>query len=113
MGMKKFGLEQYNIDRINHVFELYGQIDQVIIYGSRAIGNYRPGSDIDLSIKSIGLSFSDLKAVEVKIDDLMLPYKVDISLFHRITDVDLVEHINKVGMVFYEKKEVDHATEKE
>jgi hypothetical protein len=37
------------------------------------------------------------------IDDLLLPYTVDLSIFEDIDDPDLIEHIQRVGVVFYEK----------
>ena len=101
--MMKFGLEQNSIDKINRIFKQYEQIQQVIIYGSRALGNYRSGSDIDLTVKADNFSLSELMKVEIQIDDLLLPYKIDISLFRQISDPELVEHINQVGVIFYEK----------
>ena len=101
--MMKFGLEQNSIDKISSIFKQYEQIQQVIIYGSRALGNYRSGSDIDLTVKADNFSLSELMKVEIQIDDLLLPYKIDISLFHQISDPELVEHINRVGVIFYEK----------
>lgn len=102
--MKKFGLEQKSIEVMNNIFEQYEQIEQVIIYGSRAMGNFRAGSDIDLTIKADRFSFSDVAAIENQIDDLMLPYKIDISLFHQIEDPDLLAHIKRAGRVFYKNK---------
>jgi predicted nucleotidyltransferase len=98
-----FGLKQYHIDLINSVFAQYPQIEQVQIYGSRAKGNYKPGSDIDLSI--IGnLDFGSLMKLENQLDDLLLPYKMDISIFHKINHPELIDHIQRVGKVFYEKQ---------
>ena len=99
-----FGLEQKDIDAINSCFAYYPTIEQVIIYGSRAKGNYRNASDIDLTIKGNEFSFSELLQLENSLDDLMLPYKMDVSIFKQIANLDLIDHINRVGQVFYQKK---------
>jgi len=100
----RFGLEENIITNINNIFYKYENIVQVIIYGSRAIGNFKTGSDIDLTIKAKNFSYSDLIKAENQLDDLLLPYKIDISLFHQISNLELVEHINRVGKIFYEKE---------
>lgn len=74
-----------------------------MLYGSRAKGNYRNGSDIDLTLIGDQLNYSQLSGIESDIDDLFLPYSFDISIFKDIDNPDLVEHINRVGVVLYEK----------
>lgn len=101
----KFGLKQVTIEKICGVFSAHPEIEQVIIYGSRAKGNYRDGSDIDLTIKGEGVSLSQLLKIENELDDLLLPYKIDLSLLHKIDDPDLLDHIRRVGVVFYGKRE--------
>ncbi len=97
-----FGLKQKHIDAINQCFAQFDKIEQVKIYGSRAIGNFKNGSDIDLTI--IGnLHFNDLLKLENQLDDLLLPYIIDLSLFHKINNTELINHINNFGIVFYEK----------
>lgn len=97
-----FGLQQKHIDAINACFAQYPQIEQVILYGSRAKGNYKNGSDIDLTIVG-DLDYNSLLKLENQLDDLLLPYKMDLSLKHKITNPDLLNHIERVGKVFYEK----------
>ncbi|MDR1485476.1 MAG: nucleotidyltransferase domain-containing protein [Planctomycetaceae bacterium] len=98
-----FGLEQCDIDAICGCFAKFSSIREVIIYGSRAKGNYRSGSDIDLTIIGDDISFSDMAVLDCAIDDLMLPYKFDLSLKRKISNPDLIEHINRVGQIFYRK----------
>ena len=98
----RFGLQESTIARINSVFAHYPQIPQVRLYGSRAKGNYRNGSDIDLTIMGDALTYAQLLRIENEIDDLLLPYKVDLSLFRQIDNPALIDHIQRVGMVFYE-----------
>ncbi|MCO5250369.1 MAG: nucleotidyltransferase domain-containing protein [Candidatus Kapabacteria bacterium] len=98
-----FGLENNVIAAINSVFEKIPEVEEVIIYGSRAKGNYRAGSDIDLTLIGKDLDYSILTKINIEIEELHLPYLFDISIFHKIKSTDLIEHINRVGEVFYER----------
>lgn len=103
----KFGLEEDTINKINGVFRQYENIDEVIVYGSRAKGNYKKGSDIDLTIKSETFTLAELLQIENHLDDLLLPYKIDLSLFHQIANTELLEHIKRVGKIFYENQKIE------
>jgi predicted nucleotidyltransferase len=98
-----FGLKQEHIDAINQCFSMYPSIEQVIVYGSRAMGSHRDGSDIDLTIEG-QLVHRDLLRLENQIDDLLLPYKIDLSLKQQISNPDLIDHIHRVGKVFYARE---------
>jgi len=97
----RFGLPQATLDKLAGVFRRHGAIESVVIYGSRAKGNYRPGSDIDLTIKGDALEFAELMQIEDQIDDLMLPYSVDLSQYRQLADAELIAHIDRVGQVIY------------
>ncbi len=99
----RFGLKETTINRINTVFSRYPDIEQVVIYGSRAKGNYRNGSDIDLTLIGDALSHAQLNRIETQIDDLLLPYSIDLSLFKHIDNVNLIDHIQRIGIVFYQR----------
>jgi type I restriction enzyme S subunit len=95
------GLDQQAISKINDVFLLFPEINEVILYGSRAMGNFKPYSDIDLTLKGKNLDLSIQQKIETQLDDLLLPYKIDLSIFHQIQNQDLVDHISRVGKKFY------------
>ncbi len=98
-----FGLKDTHIKLIQSVFSSYSSVDKAVIYGSRAKGNYSSGSDIDLTLMGDELNLSTLLKIENELDDLLLPYKIDLSVFHKIENPDLIEHINRVGIIFYGK----------
>lgn len=98
----KFGLQSEDISKINSVFKKYKSIDKVIIYGSRAKGNYKPASDIDLTVISVDSDLTFLFRLQTEIDDLLLPYKVDLSVYSLLDNENLKDHINRVGLLFYE-----------
>lgn len=97
----KFGLPQAAILKIQSVFQNFPQIDKVILFGSRALKTYRNGSDIDLCIESRTLSLSDQLVIENQLDDLLLPWKIDLVLKSNIDNPALLAHIEHKGIVFY------------
>jgi uncharacterized protein len=102
--MTKFGLKQTVIEKMNRIFMQYPKIETVIIYGSRAKGNHKPGSDIDLTMVGKGISHQDLMEISIKLDDLLLPYTIDLSIHHQIDNQDLRAHIQRVGLIFYSER---------
>lgn len=99
------GLSQSVINKIVAVFAQYSSIEKAVIYGSRAKGNYRIGSDIDIALYGEQLTYEQLSKVETVLDDLLLPYTMDICIFSHIESQSLLEHINRVGKVFYQRAE--------
>jgi uncharacterized protein len=101
----RFGLNESTIEKINRIFAGCPDVEKVLLYGSRAKGNFRPGSDIDLTIAGDEVSWSSLLRIENELDDLLLPYKIDLSLMRQIDNPELLAHIERVGVVFYERGE--------
>lgn len=99
-----YGLKISTIEQIQSVFAKFPQVEKVILYGSRAKGNYRPGSDIDMTLVGKELTLSISYRIEDMLDDLLLPYKIDISIMQHINNPDLLAHIERVGQVFYSRE---------
>lgn len=99
-----YGLKVKHINAINAVFSEFKNIEKTLLYGSRANGNYKNGSDIDLTLVGDLLDISTLFKIEIALDDLLLPYKMDVSIFHTIDNNELIDHIKRVGLIFYEKE---------
>lgn len=97
----KYGLSNLTLKKILNVFTHYPELKKVILYGSRAKGTYRKGSDIDITLKGKGINLSILTQISNEIDDLLLPYSFDISLFYQIENKDLIEHIERAGKEIY------------
>ncbi len=97
----RFGLKEETIDKINNVFAKCPQVEKAIIYGSRAKGDFKNGSDIDLTLEGKGLDLSLVNKISLEIDDLLLPYSFDISILNQISSDELLDHIKRRGVVFY------------
>jgi len=98
------GLNDGTVAQICEVLALFPEVEQAMLYGSRAKGNFKPGSDVDLTLLGAGLTQKILGQIQGELEDGLLPYRFDISIFAQITQADLIEHIRRVGVVFYEKK---------
>ncbi|MBP1615711.1 MAG: Nucleotidyltransferase domain protein [Bacteroidetes bacterium] len=98
-----FGLSNDVIEDIRDVFRKHALISKVLIFGSRAKGNYSEGSDIDLAAIGNDLSFNELMDINVQIEDLGLLYKVDVVDYNKNKETPLGDHIDRVGLLFYEK----------
>lgn len=107
----RFGLKETTIQKICGVFTKYPQVEKAMLYGSRAKGNFKNGSDIDLTLHGgEDLTLDILYRIMDEIDDLLMPYTFDLSIFRQISDQDVIDHIRRIGVVFYEKeKETSHA----
>ncbi len=101
----KYGLKEETIDKINEVFSKYSEIKKVIIYGSRAKGSYKNGSDIDLTLIGENIKLEQLNKIDNELDNLMLPYSFDLSAYKELTNKEFIEHIDRVGLVFFNREE--------
>ena len=98
-----FGLEQHIIDKIISVFEANAKVDKAYVFGSRAKGNYRPDSDIDIAIKGIDIILDDILKMSVAFEDKGIKYKIDLIEYSTIKEPALQEHIDRVGIEFYSR----------
>lgn len=99
-----YGLTLSNIENIKSILHQFPGIEAAYLYGSRAKGNYKPSSDIDIVLKGEGLDIKQLTNILLKLDDLFLPNQFDVSLYHHIDNNELLDHINRVGVDIYTNK---------
>jgi len=99
-----YRISELQYQQIVKVFSKYKDVDEAILYGSRANGTQKPYSDIDITILGKNLNLSLQQKIEIELDDLLLPYKFDVTLYNSIDNYDLVEHINSVGKKIYKKE---------
>ncbi|TKT85706.1 restriction endonuclease subunit S [Dyadobacter frigoris] len=97
----RFGLGEDTIEKIISVFEQNSKVDKAYIFGSRAKGNYRPDSDIDIAIKGQDLTHSDLINLSVKLEDHNIGLSIDLLNYVSLNEPALKEHIDRVGVEIY------------
>lgn len=101
------GLSAATVAKIHGVLSLHPEVERALLYGSRAKGDFKRGSDIDLMLTGSGLDERILRRIDDELDDLLLPYEFDLSHFEQLTPEPLRDHIRRAGVVFYEKTPVE------
>lgn len=103
----EYGLPEDALTKICRVFQQFRQVDKVIIYGSRSQGNHSNTSDIDLTITESSINFSDFLKLAGQLDDLMLPWKIDLSILEQIDNPALVEEITRTGKIIFQRPDAN------
>ena len=98
-----YGLTDREWNKLLALFASNERIEQAILYGSRAKDTFKPFSDVDITLVGADLSRKDLNQIYMEVDDLLLPYQFDLSLFHSLNNKDLIDHIQRRGIVIYNK----------
>jgi predicted nucleotidyltransferase len=98
-----FGLTNSELQCIVDVIKNYPQVDEAIIFGSRALNTHKKGSDIDLALKGkeIGLIASAISGILN--EESPLPYFFDVLDYDLIDNDALRNHIDRVGQHIYKK----------
>ncbi len=99
----KFGLEQHIIDSIIAIFEQNSKVDKAYVFGSRAKGNYRPDSDIDIALKGQELTHKDIIHLSGELDELNIGFAIDLLNYYTINEPTLKDHIDRVGIELYSR----------
>lgn len=95
------GLPPKTIQALESVFKQFDAIDKVVLYGSRALGTHRPGSDIDLALFGSEVTPDLIASIALLIDDLLLPYTLDLTAYAYIDNDALREHVDCVGIELF------------
>ena len=93
------------------MFARHPAVEQAVLYGSRAKRNYKLGSDIDLSLHWAALSLQELWAINDELDELLLPYSIDLLIFDTLQHEKMKEHIERMVVVFYQMEKLSKCTE--
>jgi len=99
------GLSQSDIDYIVKVISEFSEIEKATVFGSRAKGNFKPGSDVDIAIYGENITFDTISAVHSRLEEQgPLPYFFDVVDYTHLNHKDLKEHIDRVGKVIFERE---------
>lgn len=95
------GLPPKTIQALESVFKQFAAIDRVVLYGSRALGTHKPGSDIDLALFGSEVTPDSIASIAILIDDLLLPYTLDLTAYAYIDNDALREHVDRVEIELF------------
>ena len=101
--MPEFGLPDTTLAVIRQILFDFPEVESAILYGSRAMGTHRPGSDIDLTLTGDLLDQGILGEIATRLDESPIPYQVDLSLWKQLDHAGLRVHIDRVGVLFYRR----------
>ena len=100
--MRNTGLTENDLQEIISILKQFPEIEQALIFGSRAKGNYKNGSDVDLALKGSELTFATATRISYLLnEETRMPYTFDIVQFETITSPELIKHIDRVGICIY------------
>ena len=100
-----FGLPQQDVDEIARVFREFPVVEEAILFGSRAKGTFKKGSDVDIAVKGKGIDHAVVASLSFLLnEDSAMPYFFDIVHFEAISEKELIEHINRVGQCLYSRE---------
>ena len=100
----RHGLPEKTVAEITGVLARFPQVEQAILFGSRAKATGKPGSDIDLALVGGALHWRTVAKIEDALDDLLLPYQFSLIIFDGSTDPEVAAHIQRVGLSFFKRE---------
>jgi predicted nucleotidyltransferase len=99
---KNFGLKGKDLENIISVLNQHPEVEKAYIFGSRAMGNFKRGSDVDIALKGDKLNFETTTHIGYQLnEETSMPYKFDVLNYHTINNTDLSRHIDRVAIDFF------------
>ncbi len=100
----KLGLVESDLQNVVSVLIQFPEVELASVFGSRVKGNYKNGSDVDIALKGKQLSFMIVARINsILNEETSMPYRFDVLNYETITNNELKEHIDRVGLVIYNK----------
>jgi predicted nucleotidyltransferase len=98
---ERYGIPEADLEKLIYVLQKNPKIETAVLFGSRAKGNFEPGSDIDIALKGNNLNLKDILNAKIEIEKLYLPWKTDLIIYQRIKEDALIEHIKRMGIKLF------------
>lgn len=97
-----YGLQERDLLHIRAAASEIAEIETLILFGSRAKGNYRQGSDIDLAIMGQNVTYETVLMLSGDLnEERPLPYFFDVIDYNNLGDEPLREQIDRTGIVLF------------
>lgn len=100
----EIGLSEKSLHELQSILSSFSEIEKVIVYGSRALGTFQNGSDLDLALLGNKVSFDTILKVKTVFSESYLPIFVDVLDYKSIKNIELKHHIDTFGKVIYQKQ---------
>ena len=98
------GLSTATLEKVRTVLERFPEVERAVLFGSRAKGTHKPGSDIDLALQGAALDWRIVGRIYEALDDLLLPYSFSLIIHDQATDPEVAAHIARVGIPIFERQ---------
>lgn len=96
------GLLPRDLDYIAQALQQFPEVETALLFGSRAKGNYKPSSDVDLAIKGTRITPTTVSRLAFLLnEEYPLPYFFDVVHYETLENRELVKHIDRVGEVIF------------
>ncbi len=99
------GLKDGYRKKIIEILSANPRVERAVLFGSRAMGTHTSASDVDIALFGDSLTLDDLAQLAEKIDQLPIPQRVDLVLYHRIENENLAKHIQQHGIDWFSQNE--------
>lgn len=100
----KYGLKDYQFATILKYLAHYPEIEEAVLFGSRAMGSYKKASDVDIALKGKKVTPFIAAALKSELEDeTTLPYFFDFVSYPQLTHIDFIKHIDIHGITIYKK----------
>lgn len=98
-----FGLKEGDICEIKAILKRFSEVEEALVFGSRAMGNYKPGSDVDIALKGQEVTFRTTLAIAgVLNEDTLMPYRFEVLSYKDLNNTALLRHIDRAGQLLYQ-----------
>ena len=98
----KYGLTETQLKNILNTFKQFKEIEEVILFGSRAMNTFKPTSDIDIALKGT-ITLNTISNLQAQLEEVNIIFPFDVVNYHSISNPDFLTHINRYGIRMYLK----------
>jgi len=100
----KYGLKDEYIQTFLEIIAKFDNVEKVALFGSRATGNHKKASDVDIVIFGENVNAALACAIKFEIEEeTIIPYFFDVIAYQVIKNEKLKEHIDKKSIILWNK----------